>query len=672
MAPDGTNLALNEILAKAGIDISSVKKPVASKHPSYSPMLASLSEQPFDNSGWIFEIKWDGYRAIAEMLHSINGQPGIATLYSRNGKNLNSQFPQITAALGKINIDAVLDGEIVALEPDGRSSFSLLQEYLRSGSPASSRYPVVYYVFDILYIEGHELLNLPLLARKQILQMVINMLEEVNPEPGGRGLVSSFIKYCGHVPGDGKAFFKEAVKNNLEGIIAKKSDSAYVPGSRSKNWLKIKTRQRQEVIICGYTEPKGQRAGIGAIITGVYDKGKLAFTGLVGTGFDSRELTNLYKLFQENMTGKAPFSLPATGIKAHWVKPVLVAEVEFAEWTKDSLMRQPSFIGLRADKDAKDVIFEKPVSLIASNKETLSTKTAPPQTMVLSNPLKVFWPEEGYTKLDLYQYYEKVSGYILPYLIDRPHSLNRCPDGIGGECFYQKDIDYELPPGLITRRIFSESKNGYIDYFICNGTEALLYMVNLGCIDIHPWHSRVSKLGNPDYAILDLDPLEVDFEKVVKTAIEAKKVMDEFSIEGCCKTSGSKGLHIFIPLEAKYPYAVALNFIKLLARLVNKRLPDITSLERAPEKRHNRVYLDCYQNRMGQTIAAPYCVRPRAGATVSAPIYWEELKKPFKPSDFTMQNIFKRLKKTGDIWQKVLGKGTDIEKIISNIGKQPF
>jgi len=672
MVPDRTNPAPYEILAKAGTDISSVKKTVTGKHPFYGPMLASLAEQPFDSSGWIFEIKWDGYRAIAEIMHGINGQPGIATLYSRNGKNLNIQFPQITAALDKIKIDAVFDGEIVALEPDGRSSFTLLQEYLQSGSPDNIKYPVIYYVFDILYLEGYELINLPLLARKQILQAVIAMFEEVNPEPGSRDLTTSFIKYCGHISGEGRAFFKEAVKNNLEGIIAKKSDSTYVPGSRSKNWLKIKTRHRQEVIICGYTEPKGQRAGIGAIITGVYNKGKLTFTGLVGTGFDSRELTYLYKLFTENITDKTPFSLPATGIKAHWIKPVLVAEVEFAEWTKDNLMRQPSYIGLRADKDAKDVILEKPVSPISGNKEPISTKILTPQTMVLSNPLKVFWPEEGYTKLDLYQYYEKISSYILPYLVDRPHSLNRCPDGIAGECFYQKDIDYELPPGLVTRRIFSESKNGYIDYFICNGIEALLYMVNLGCIDIHPWHSRVASLGNPDYAILDLDPLGVDFETVVKTAIEVKKVMDEFSIEGCCKTSGSKGLHIFIALEAKYSYEVALDFIKLLARLVNKRLPDITSLERSPEKRHNRVYLDCYQNRIGQTIAAPYCVRPRAGATVSAPLYWEELKKPFKPSDFTMQNIFKRLKKTGDIWQKVLGRGTDIENIIVSIGKQPF
>ena len=672
MAPDGTNPALNEILAKAGIDILSVKKMVPGKHPPYGSMLASLAEKPFNNSGWIFEIKWDGYRAIAEITSKANDQSVIATLYSRNGKNLNIQFPQITAALGKIKIEAVFDGEIVALEPDGRSSFTLLQEYLRSGSPASNRYPVVYYVFDILYLEGYELLNLPLLARKQILQAVIKMLDKENSKTGGPDLFSGLIKYCGHIGGDGKAFFEEAAKNNLEGIIAKKSDSAYMPGSRSKNWLKIKTRQRQEVIICGYTEPKGSRAGIGALITGVYYNGKLVFTGLVGTGFDSRELTYLYKLFTENITDKAPFSLPATGIKAHWVKPVLVAEVEFAEWTKDNLMRQPSYIGLRADKDAKDVVRENPVSTFSDSKEPAVLKTAHPQTMVLSNPLKVFWPEEGYTKLDLYQYYEKISGYILPYLVDRPHSLNRCPDGIGGECFYQKDIDYELPPGLITRRIFSESKNGYIDYFICNGIEALLYMVNLGCIDIHPWHSRVSNLENPDYAILDLDPLEVDFETVVKTAIEVKKVMDEFSIEGCCKTSGSKGLHIFIALEAKYSYEVALDFIKLLARLVNKRLPDITSLERSPEKRHNRVYLDCYQNRIGQTIAAPYCVRPRKGATVSAPIYWEELKKPFKPSDFTMQNIFKRLKKTGDIWQKVLGRGTDIENIIVSIGKQPF
>ncbi len=252
-------------------------------------------------------------------------------------------------------------------------------------------------------------------------------------------------------------------------------------------------------------------------------------------------------------------------------------------------------------------------------------------------------------------------------MIDRPHSLNRCPDGISGECFYQKDIDHELPSGLYTKQIFSESKNAYINYFICNGVEALLYMVNLGCIDMHPWHSRAGTLEYPDYAIIDLDPLGVGFEVVIKTALEVKKVLDELSCEGFCKTSGSKGIHIFLPLGAKYSYDIAFNFTKLLAGLVSQRIPDITSLERSPLKRPNRVYLDCYQNRMGQTIAAPYCIRPRKGAPVSAPLLWEELKKPLRPADFNMQNIFKRLEKTGDLWQKMPGKSINLEKILGNI-----
>jgi bifunctional non-homologous end joining protein LigD len=257
----------------------------------------------------------------------------------------------------------------------------------------------------------------------------------------------------------------------------------------------------------------------------------------------------------------------------------------------------------------------------------------------------------------------------LPYIINKPQSLNRCPDGIDGDCFYQKDIDYELPAGLHTRRIFSESKNDYIDYLVCTGAESLLYMVNLGCIDIHPWHSRIEQLEYPDYAILDLDPLDVDFTAVIKTALEAKKVLDELSIEGFCKTSGSKGIHIYLPLAAKYTYDIVLDFMKLVAKIINSNLPEITSLERSPEKRHQKVYLDCYQNRIGQTVAAPYCIRPRRGAPVSAPLLWEELEMPFKPVDFNMGNIFPRLEKMGDIWAGVLDKGIDIENTLQKITK---
>lgn len=286
---------------------------------------------------------------------------------------------------------------------------------------------------------------------------------------------------------------------------------------------------------------------------------------------------------------------------------------------------------------------------------------------VLSNPDKIFWPEEKYTKKDLFEYYKNISEYILPYILNKPHSLNRCPDGIEGECFYQKDIDYKLPPRLHTVKIFAESKNENIDYFVCTGIESLLYMVNLGCIDIHPWNSRIDTLKRPDYAILDLDPHEVDFSDVRMIAREAKKVLDVMDVEGFCKTSGSKGIHIYIPLGAKYTYEQALDFIKIVAKIINTRQPDLTSVERSPDKRHKRVYLDCYQNRIGQTVAAPYCIRPRKAAPVSTPLQWKELDKNFQPADFNMKNIFRRLGRTGDIWKKVMGTGIDLEKCLEKL-----
>jgi len=287
--------------------------------------------------------------------------------------------------------------------------------------------------------------------------------------------------------------------------------------------------------------------------------------------------------------------------------------------------------------------------------------------IVLTHPDKIFWAEEKYTKKDLFEYYTNISDFILPYLLERPQSLNRCPDGIDGECFYQKDIDYKLPEWLHTVKIHSVSNNKDIDYLVCNGIDSLLYMVNLGCIDIHPWLSQTSSLERPDFAVLDLDPLDVDFSDVLKIAREAKKILNGLGIEGFCKTSGSKGIHIFLPLGAKYTYGQSLDFIKTIAAVINMRNPQITSLERSPDKRHNKIYLDCYQNRKGQTVAAPYCIRPRPGAPVSTPLHWEELRQNIHPKDFNMKNIFKRLDRTGDIWEKIFGKTIDMEDCIKKL-----
>ena len=656
-----------KILEKSGLSPALLKQTGIEENdfavPHYDPMLATLIDKPFDNREWIFEIKWDGYRAIAE----INNDDVM--LVSRNRASFNTRFPAIVEALKKMRITAVLDGEIVVVDTAGRPDFQLLQQYLKNRKGI-----LVYYVFDILYYEGYELTGLPLISRKNLLKEVFNDFAESSKSTGN-------IRISDFIEEDGVAFFNAAKNNSLEGVLAKKSSGKYVPGSRSKEWLKIKVKMRQEVVIGGFTEPKGSRVKIGSLVTGVYKDGEFIFTGQVGTGLDENEIDRLYGLIEPVKTNNCPFkTMPATNTKAVWVDPVFVIEVEFAEWTKENLMRQPAYIGLREDKDASGVTLEKPEKIVINNipngniiknedKKIISPKknTHTTQKLILTHPDKVFWPEEKYTKKDLFDYYSNIADFILPYIIDRPQSLNRCPDGIDGECFYQKDIEYKLPEWLYTVKIHSESNNKDIDYLVCNGIDSLLYMVNLGCIDIHPWLSQISNLDHPDFAVLDLDPLDVDFSSILKIAREAKKILAEIGAEGFYKTSGSKGIHIFLPLGAKYTYGQSLDFIKIIAAVLNIRNPKITSLERSPDKRRNKIYLDCYQNRMGQTVAAPYCIRPRPGAPVSTPLHWEELDQNIHPGDFNMKNIFRRLESEGDIWKNIFKKNIDMEECIKKL-----
>jgi len=620
-------------------------------------MLATLIEEPFNSTRWMYEIKWDGYRVIAEIRN------GKVSLFSRNGISFNKQFESIARSLEEFQLDnVVFDGEIVVLDENGKSDFRLLQQYMRTGKGI-----LVYYIFDILFLKEYSLLDVEIILRKEILKEII--------KPGNKLLTSGTnnIRLSDYIENDGKDFFKIALQNGLEGIIAKKKDSVYEPGIRSENWLKIKSRKRQEVIICGYTEPKGSRQKIGSLITGVYDNGELVFTGQVGGGLNEKEINDLFEKLVQLKTENEPFKIhPKTNSNPRWVMPSIVAEVEFAEWTDEKLMRQPIYIGLRIDKKAEDVVFEQPENIFIGNaansvddknnsKDNAGLASAIVR-VTLSNPDKIFWPAEKYTKSDLFEYYKKISSFILPYIKNRLQSLNRCPDGISGECFYQKDIDYDLPDWLKTKKVYSESRNEYTNYLICRDIDSLLYMVNLGCIDIHPWSSRVTNLEKPDFAILDLDPLDVNFKTVIRVAIEAGRLFKELRIKAFCKTSGSKGIHIYIPLGAKYSFEQSLDFMKIIASILNKQLPNLTSLDRSPDKRHNKVYLDCYQNRIGQTVAAPYCLRPRKEAPVSTPLSWEELDENLTPEDFNITNIFKRLDKTGDLWEGVLGPGVDMKQ----------
>jgi bifunctional non-homologous end joining protein LigD len=397
----------------------------------------------------------------------------------------------------------------------------------------------------------------------------------------------------------------------------------------------------------------------------------LEYIGHTGGGFTEEDLKILHEKMKPYERKTSPFNKkPKTNTPAVWLDPELLCEVEFSEWTDEGLMRHPVFIGLREDKNPKIVKKEIPGKFLNLESETSIKKESTDDKMLkLTNLQKIYWPDDGYTKGDLIEYYKKVSRYIIPYLKDRPESLLRHPGGINGASFFQKDITQLNAKWLKTKNIFSESNDKDIKYLICNDEETLIYMANLGCIEINPWFSRVNNLEKPDYLVIDLDPEDIEFDKVVETALAVKEVLDKAGAECYCKTSGATGLHIFVPLGAKYDYDSSREFAHIISKLANAKVPAITSLERSPTKRKKKVYLDYLQNRKGQTLAAPYSVRPRPGAPVSTPLDWSEVKEGLNPADFNMKNIFSRLKQKGDIFKKVLSAGIDIKKCINNLQK---
>jgi bifunctional non-homologous end joining protein LigD len=781
-----TNRSLEEIEKESGegntvwsskknnveVDLhSAVKSPMPH---NLRPMLATLVDKAFDSEEWIFEIKWDGYRAIAECNFN------TVELYSRNNLSFNKNFPEIVDSLRNLGIQAILDGEIVVVNEQGMARFDLIQNYHRNAGN------IIYYVFDIIYYNGYDLSNLPLTERKEILKKILPDLPNV--------------RYNDHIAGKGMSFYSQAKKQGIEGIIAKRADSIYQSGCRSKAWLKVKTEKRQEAVICGFTEPRGGRKHLGALVLGVYKNDELVYIGHTGGGFNEKNLQNIYQKLKQLEVEKCPFNKkPKTNTPVTWVMPQMVCEVKFQEWTSDGRMRIPVFIDLRVDKDPKEVKREvefNSLKLKAEsekqrkssrekgliNKDHEKTKNKISESNIksksstsnvgvedrkslkrkaesenkkkdsrekelinndhekaknkisksnikskgstsnvgvedgknlklkaksgklkvkddssltnhftgiipeedsrealieidghplkLTNLDKIYWPDEGYTKGDMIRYYEKISDYILPYLKDRLESLRRSPEGAEGFSFFQKDMPATTADWILQKKIWSESNKAYINYMFCQNKASLIYMANLGCIEINPWNSRIHNLDKPDYIVIDLDPQEVPFKEVTRVAQVVKEVLDRANIQGYCKTSGSRGLHIYIPMNAKYDYDQAKNFAHVIAGFVHDLVPDITSLERMPAKRKNKIYIDFLQNRAGQTLAAPYCLRPKPAAKVSTPLTWDEVNDGLDPAEFNIQTIFGRLKKMGDIFKPVLGKGADPEKALKNLGKK--
>lgn len=670
-------------IPKSEVDVKSVLKTAKKESfPAFfTPMLATLVDSPFDDPGWEYEIKWDGYRALAFM-----DQKNIE-LRSRNNKSFNDKFYPVFDALGDWGIHAVVDGEIVVVNDEGISNFNALQNW-RSEADGQ----LLYYVFDLLWFEGKNLTSLTLKERKAILQTLV-------PK-------DSIIKSGFSLDAKGTEFFEVAEKMGLEGIIAKRSDSTYQPGERSKNWLKIKVQKRQEVVIAGYTRNEGTSKLFSSLLLGTYQQGKLKYVGKVGTGFNNKQQKEMLALFEPLTVKKSPFdSEPDYNkpsrfrpnpprAKAIWLKPKLVCEINFAEITEDGVFRHPSFIALREDKDATEVVTEdQEITESIVKKETtkkmekIIDTPAKAEKKTLLNPAektqvrklngkelkftnldKVFWPDEKIVKRDMLNYYYQVSQHILPYLKDRPQSLNRFPNGIKGPSFYQKNVTGKVPDWVELFPYQSQDEDQEKNYMLCNDEASLLLMVNLGAIEINPWSSTISNPDQPDWCILDLDPDTTNtFDQVIKTAQVIHEVLEDLQVTSFCKTSGSTGLHIYIPLAAKYSYDQSQLFAKWVATRAHEALPDFTSIERMTKNRKGKLYIDYLQNRPGATLAAPYSLRPKPGATVSMPLHWTEVKKGLQMKDFTIKNAIARIKSEGDIFKPVLGQGIALEEILDKI-----
>lgn len=613
------------------------------------PMLASLHPKAFDDPDWVFEIKWDGYRAIADLRNK------ETLLYSRNGISFARKFQSIAADLSAQEYDMVLDGEIVAYDASGKPSFQLLQQVDEHPDLA-----LVYHVFDLLWLNGHSTEMLPLLQRKELLKEALQETAQV--------------QYCEHIPEQGIAFYERLRAMQLEGMVAKKSDSVYRQNYRSQEWLKVKFTNTEETIICGFTEPRGSRHKFGALILGKYINDVLTYCGHTGTGFNHKSLEEMYARLQPLITGKSPFEkVPKTNAPVTWVKPVLVCEIKYTEITKDGIYRHPVFVGLREDKTASELNkkpkrMKKKATTHKAGEEVISLNR---HKVTLTNQDKIYFPKEKITKGEVIDYYQSVAAYILPHLKNRPLSLNRFPGGIEGDSFYQKDADEHTPDWIRTTEVFSESTDKNIHYLICNNKATLAYLNNLGCIDLNPWNSALPDLQYPHFLVLDLDPSAKNtFNEVIETALQVKEVLDLIKIKGYCKTSGSTGIHIYLPMAAQYTFEQVKDFAHLLMQEVNKRLPDLTTLERSLKKRSDRrIYLDYLQNRQGQTLASVYSLRPKPGAPVSMPLEWAELKQGLKPTDFNIYNALERISEKGDLFKPVLGRGINMEKALERLGR---
>jgi bifunctional non-homologous end joining protein LigD len=593
------------------------------------PMLAVAASQlpTGKDTDWVYEVKWDGYRVIA----TVDG--GEATLHSRNGNDLTGRFAQVAHALpGALrSADCVLDGEVCALDEDGRPRFSLLQH----GGGA-----LAMYVFDMLRLDGRDVTGLPLRERRDLLEATLI----------GGGVIRLSVAFD-----DGPALFEQSQLLGLEGVIAKRASSRYLAGRRSEAWMKVKTQQRQELIIAGYTRGQGRREGaFGALVLAVERGSELVWAGNCGTGFDDAELDFLVSKLDPLRRKTSPLAVTPRMPRVRaaditWVEPKLVCEVEFLEWTREGRLRAPSYKGLRDDKEARDVHREHPRKQSAGS---------PQRPLELSNLDKVFWPGEGITKGDLIDYYRAVADVVVPQIEGRPFTMKRYPDGIAAKPFFQKNAPSHMPDWIPTAEFPATSRDTrekrMIRYPLVNEEAALLWMANMGCIDLNAWCSRADRADRPDFALFDLDPTpEAGFAAAAEVALLVRDALAAVDLRGYPKTSGSDGVHVLVPLARRYGYDQTRGVVAAISRALASMRPELVTTEWSKAKRRG-VLIDANQNGPGRTIAFAYSVRPHPGAPVSAPVTWEELAAGVKPADFTMSVMLDRLARRGDLYAPVL------------------
>ena len=570
-----------------------------------SAQLCTLTEEAPGGEEWVHEVKYDGYRILAKI------DKDAIRLETRNGNDWTNNLSPISSSLAELGTrSAILDGEAVVLNEKGVSSFQRLQNLLSQ----AGRGELVYYVFDLLYLDGWDLRGCALSERKALLERLLRAAPEN-------------VRYSDHVRGRGPEFFAQACRHGLEGCVSKRADSPYA-GARTKDWLKIKCLQRQEFVVCGFTEPSGSRSRFGALVLGFRDKKALRYAGRVGTGFSERTLEDVYRKLVPLERKSSPVKDPPKGANARgvrWVDPRLVAEVAFGEWTDEGIVRHPRFVGLREDKPAEDVVAEKPRPLIT-----------------LTHEDRVLYPEQGITKRDLARYYEAVADRALPHLTRRPLALVRCPRGHGKHCFFQKHLT-EAVPAL--HPVDIEENGVRRAYLYIDGLDGLLTLVQLGVLEIHPWGSRVETLEQPDVMTFDLDPHEaVPWQRMIEAARELRARLKEIGLRSFLKTTGGKGLHVVVPLRPSAGWDRVKAFSKSVVELMVREQPRLYTANMAKAKRPDKIFLDYLRNGRGATAVGAYSTRARPGAPVAAPLAWEELDLKLRPDRYTVRNMPARLR----------------------------